>query len=254
MLPPNLFRGILLMNRRITINEKKLTKPQVQELLKNGGAVYDKQVSHIINMDIGFNALDIYKLADGNYLYVSAVQAPGKGDIWPKAYVEKEVARLQRQQKKPILKDMSNVEHWYYFSKVKKRFPTQVSPLISSLFSELALSKRHMDYSYDSLDRLSKRLNELGGEVVERELYDGIVAYLGEMLIRKVDGTWSFDEDKNLGLPIRPKIVTSYPWVWFDPITPVFLSFSEPEFTLRRNLANEIFSKMGRNANSGKQL
>lgn len=230
------------MAKRITINEKRLTKQQVQELL-NSGAVYDKQVSNTINKDMGYKALDIYKLADGNYLYVWKSIDPGKGDIWPKEYVEKEVAKLKRERKRPELKKMSNVDHWYYFSKVKDDFPNQIQALIQSLFLRLGLSEKNIDYSYDSLDLVAEKLNAVGEEVVENELYDGIVAYLGEILIRKVEGKWDFRRNADAQTTVRPLIVTSHRWVWYDPITPIFLALRDVEgFTLRRNLVDEIRS------------
>lgn len=235
-------RCVLLMAKRITINEKRLTKQQVQELL-NSGAVYDKQVSSAINKDMGYKAFDIYKLIDGNYLYVWKDINPGKGDIWPKEHVEKEVEKLKRERNRPFRKGMSNVDHWYYFSKAKENFPNQISALINSLFERLGLSAKDIDYSYDSLDVLSEKLNVAGEEVVENELYDGIVAYLGEILVRKIDGKWNFEVNKNFPLPIRPMIVTSHPWIWYDPITPIFLALRGVEgFMLRHNLVDEIRS------------
>jgi peptidoglycan/xylan/chitin deacetylase (PgdA/CDA1 family) len=228
------------MAKRVTINDKRLTKQQVKELLSEG-AVYDKQVSNAINRQMGHKVLDIYRLPDGNYLYVWRSIETGKGDIWPKEYVEKEIDKQKRERKRPHLKGMSSVDHWYYFSKTKETFPEQIHSLISALFQRLGLSEKNIDYTYDSLDLLAERLDTTKEDVVEAEFYDGIVAYLGEILIRKINGKWDFACGADARIAVRPLIVTKHPWVQYDPITPIFIALRGVQgFRLRQNLVDEI--------------
>lgn len=230
------------MGERITLNDRRLTKKQVSQLITNG-ATLDEDVTRTLNED--FSDVNVYKNIDGNYLFVfKDYGLKGKGDIWPKDYIEKLVSKIKYEKTRPFLKGLSNVGHWYHFSKAKENFSNKIFSEIDRLFKGLNLSSKDIDYSYESLDLISKQLNILGSEVVESEFYDGIVAYLGEILIRKIDGNWRFESNPGSELPIIPLIGTAHKWVWYDPITPIWTDLIDVTgFNLRKNLISEIRSK-----------
>lgn len=227
------------MGRRLTLNERRLTTKEVKQLLAEGAVLNSNVTNHYREQSLSF---DVYDLPDGNYLFLwKEIGLKGKGDIWPKEYVNKEVEKIIKEKSRPHLKGLSNVEHWYYFSATKETFPENILKLVDDLFIKVNLPTSAQDFSYDSLDIISKKLNELGEDFVETNLYDNIVAYLGEILIRKINGKWGFYTPNDLR--INPKIITSHKWVSCDPIAPIWYDLLDVTgFNLRKNLVSEIRS------------
>ncbi len=230
------------MGKRVTLNERRLTKKQVKELIEKE-AVFNPELTNDYDNYCIQEFWNIYNLKDGNYLCVfKDSNLSGKGDIWPTEYIEKRIAKRRRESEMPInMRTLSNVGHWFYFSKTKSDFPNKIENLVTELFSKLNISDDFKDYSYNSLDLISQKLNELGEEFVLHNLYDNVIAYCGEILIKRTNGHWSFKTEGYTQAEIRPLIITKVEWVYYDPIMPIWEDFIGVEgFNLRRNFITEM--------------
>jgi hypothetical protein len=80
-----------LMGQRKCLNEKRLTKKQVQELVEKEGQLHNEYTAFFqetyasghVKRDL------VYELPDDRFLYVfdqQDISTPGKGDIYAKAY------------------------------------------------------------------------------------------------------------------------------------------------------------------------
>ncbi|MCU0544791.1 MAG: hypothetical protein MUE44_21910 [Oscillatoriaceae cyanobacterium Prado104] len=52
-----------------------------------------------------------------------------------------------------------------------------------------------LDFSYESLDVVSSQAESYGSDKVQAYLYDNLVAYIGEVIRRKVKGNWDVRQD-----------------------------------------------------------
>lgn len=229
------------MGRIVTLNKKRLTKKEVKELTILPSSIFKKKVTELYrknNLEI-----DVYQLEDQNYLLIFREDngINGKGDIWPKDYIEREIQGLKNNLIKPQ-NTLSNFEHWHFYSSTKEEFKYRIKDLISNLEKQLSLKNGELDNSYNSLDKLSNRLNSIDHEDVEKNYYDQIVAYLGETLIANTDGQWNFFNDAKIGL--IPQVQSKDEIKRYCPITPIWVDLiSHQKFNLRERLIDEIRSQ-----------
>jgi hypothetical protein len=180
------------MGQRNCLNEKRLTKKQVQELVKREGRLHLDytaffQEEHSSTRDL------VYELPDDRFLYVfdpDGVYIPGKGDIYPTAYLLKWMQQVQRARVDAANNRGSSVDHWRFYSHHPHDFILQVTPLVDHLAEALHLDKQVFDGSYVSLDALSRACQALELDRVYHTLYDNLVAYVGAVLCQRVQGYW----------------------------------------------------------------
>ena len=183
------------MPKRNTLNNKRLSKSEVNNLIRTKGTLHEEfskffeetYASGHIKKDL------VYELDDGSFLYVFDQKEDyigGKGDIYPKEYFFRWVDWAKR-----VKKDYSNgrgssVEHWHYYSTNKGQIINRVDELISDLVIELKIETQILDRSYKSLDIINKRAESYGAENLIKNLYDNLICYVGEVLKRRVKGEW----------------------------------------------------------------
>ena len=115
-----------------------------------------------------------------------------------------------------------------------------VQLLVAQLRSAMSRTADDLDFSYKSLDVVSAYVEGIGVERAQRELYDHLVAYVGEVLRARIHGRWE----------IRGDYPHPYPHLVgakHDPTMPINVVWQElsgfAPVNLRTAAANEVRRK-----------
>lgn len=226
-----------------SINEKRLTKIQVQKLIKSEGKLHEEFTKFFQETySTGcINQSQVYELANDRFLFVfdpNGLIIPGKGNIYSKEDFFRWVRWLQKVRDDSANGRNSSVSHWRYYSKHKAQLVDNIDELINELIKDLNIPQEQLDFSYKSLDILSSKAEDYGLEQVQAEFYDNLVAYVGEVIRPRVKGNWVVTEDNsNCGYPAisakNGKLIMPINVVWQE------LDGLEP-MNLRKQAANEV--------------
>jgi hypothetical protein len=74
---------------------------------------------------------------------------------------------------------------------VKDGLVSRVDALVDELRGRMGRSAEELDLSRDSLDLVSEYVEGIGVERAQQELYDQLVAYVGEVMRLRVNGRWA---------------------------------------------------------------
>ena len=226
-----------------SLNKKRLTKKQVQELIETQGKLHEeftKFFEETYSNEYKNQPL-VYELPNDRFLYVFDPKGsilPGKGDIYPKEYFSRWIRWTQKVREDYASHRGSSGEHWRYYSKHKIELINKIDELINELAEQLEILRDQLDFSYISLDTVSNKAENYGLERVQCKLYDNLVAYVGEVIKRRVNGQWAINSFS---------VDDKYPYISADidgvlmPINVVWqeLGGLEP-MDLRKETANEI--------------
>jgi hypothetical protein len=231
----------LSMGQRNCLNEKRLTKKQVQELVEREGQLHSEYTA-FFKEDYSSTQDLVYELPHDRFLYVfdpQGVYIPGKGDIYPTAYLLQWMRQLKRARVDAANNRFGSVDHWRFYSRHPHDFIQQVTPLAGHLADALHLDQQTLDRSYASLDAVSKACEALGPDMVFTTLYDNVLAYVGEVIRQRVAGHWEVNTTHAGG--DYPFVSVGFPRVQYMPINVVWtaLQGSGP-VDLRKEAANEI--------------
>lgn len=236
------------MPRKRTLNERRLTRRQVQELISSGARPRpDLAATFERTFSTGHKDQPlVYQLEGERYLFVfdpadsSLGGLAGRGDIYPADYFHRFVrwtARLAEDYKHGR---ESSVGHWAYYSAFKHELIANIDNLIEQLRSTMARTPNDLDFSYQSLDLVSGYVEGIGVERAQQELYDQLVAYVGEVLRRRIQGHW---EVNRTGRQPHPYLVGAK----HDPVMPINVVWEElsglDPVSLRAAAANEVRRK-----------
>jgi hypothetical protein len=230
------------MGTRKASNTKRLTKKQVQELIASEGELHQEFTAFF---ERTYNSGDkdqpqIYELSGDRFLFVHDPRGnilPGKGDIYPREHFIRLIHSTQQTRDDYARNIRSSVSHWLYYSKSKNCFIDMISELSANLASGLSISSNQLDFSYKSLDAVSSGADDYGIDRIKTELYDNLVAYVGEVMRLRVKGRWEIRKDS-------PKY--EYPIICarggvLMPINVVWTELNSFEsINLRQETANEI--------------
>lgn len=232
------------MGKRRTINEKRLTKKQVQELIRTEGKLHEGLTKTFeetyANGELKRDL--IYELPGDRFLRVFAendISLPGRGDIYPKDYMEKFAAWYVRLKDDSAHGRTSSVSHWWYYSRHRSDLLENIGGLISSLAELLRIEPYRLDSSYASLDLVSVGCGNMKLQDVYERCYDSLVAYVGEVIRLRVNGHWAMAP-----VPYAP----SYPYisvglknVQYMPINAVWQALQGIDpIDLRKAAADEV--------------
>jgi hypothetical protein len=148
----------------------------------------------------------VYELEGDRFLLVfdkSDVSLPGKGDIYSGNYFRRFARWAERNRDDPS-RHMNSVAHWLQFSNLKATLPSSIARLTDELGRRPNLVPGTLDFTYASLDSLSRHVEQLGEGAAAKTIYDHLVAYVGEVIRQRTKGTWSIDTNN----PFEP-----YPFV-----------------------------------------
>lgn len=230
------------MGNKKSLNSKRLTKKQVQELIESEGRLH-KEFTDFFEETYSTghkNQPQVYELSNNRFLFVfdpKGISIPGRGDIYSKEYFLRIVQWTQKVREDYANSRGSSVAHWLYYSKHKEQLVNKIDELIDELIGCLHISKVQLDFSYKSLDILSSKAEDYEINKVQAELYDNLVAYVGEVMRRRVEGNWVVREDYQIGeyplIGVNESTLMPINVVWQD------LAGLEP-MNLRKEAANEV--------------
>jgi hypothetical protein len=182
------------MAEKRTLNERRLTKRQVQELISSG-ARPRPDLSSALESTL-LQPL-VYELAGERYLLVFGAQVTGlggKGDIYAAEDFHRFVRWTAQAEEDAKHGRQSSVGHWAYYSVLRERLTANIDTLVGELRSTMSRTADDLDFSYRSLDVVSAYVESIGVERAQREIYDHLVAYVGEVLRLRIQGRWEIND------------------------------------------------------------
>ncbi len=228
------------MARKRALNQRRLTKRQVQELISSG-ARPRPDLSVAFEQAL-FQQL-VYELEGDRYLLVFGDQVPGlggKGDIYAADDFHRFVRWTAKVDEDAKHGRQSSVGHWAYYSALKHRLIANIDTLVAQLRSTMSRTADDLDFSYRSLDVVSAYVEGIGVERAQQEIYDHLVAYVGEVLRLRILGRW---EVNNRNWQPYPYLVGAM----HDPTMPINVVQQElsglAPVDLRAAAANEVRRK-----------
>jgi hypothetical protein len=227
------------MARRRTLNERRLTKHQVAELIGSGGK---PRLDLTAALDDTFWQSRVYELPGDRFLLVFGGTSGliGKGDIYSSEVFHRFVRWTAKVRADARHGRQGSVSHWAYYSPLKNRLIDNVDRLVDELRAKMSQTADELDLSYRSLDLVSDYVESFGVERALVELYDHLVAYVGEVLRLRIHGRWD----------IRTEDLHPFPYVAaakYNPVTPINVVWEEisgyAPVNLRAAAANEVRRK-----------
>jgi len=237
------------MKLKKSLNAKRLTREQVQELITTEGTLHPEFSTCFARSysEVNHDRPLVYELPGDRFLFVFDPRESalgGKGDIYAGEYFRQWVRSPQRHQQDLIKGCYSSVSHWFYYSEYKQELIHNTDFLVADLAAQLAIAPQLLDFSYPSLDILTQGTTNYGylpkslansppntkssyedssisqsaqadfalvdavstalGKQLPRvrspqsnlvnHLYDHLVAYIGEVLRRRVKGEWAISD------------------------------------------------------------
>ena len=223
------------MARRRTLNERRLTKRQVQDLMASDAQLRTDLTAALDNAVLQSR---VYELPGDRFLLVFGGVSPlaGKGDIYAGDDFRRFVHWTAKVDEDARHGRQSSVSHWAYYSELKDRLISNVDALVAQLRSTMSRTPDDLDLSYRSLDLVSEYIEGVGIERAQQELYDQLVAYVGEVLRLRIHGRWDINTDHRQPYPY---LVGSM----YDPVMPINVLWGElsgyAPANLRAAAANE---------------
>ncbi|MBD6618964.1 hypothetical protein FNW02_24860 [Komarekiella sp. 'clone 1'] len=231
------------MGHKYSLNNKRLTKKQVQELIESEGKLHEDftQLFEETYSTGHKNQPLVYKLPNDRFLFVfdpKGYNIPGKGDIFTKEYFLKYVQWTQRVRENIANNRANSVSHWRYYSKHKIEIVNKIDDLINELGEKLQITHAQLDFSYMSLDVVSKKAEAYEIDKILTDLYDNLVAYVGEIIMHRKNGQWTINSNSS---------IEKYPYISAGvngvlmPINVVWQELTDMKpIDLRKETANEI--------------
>ena len=178
------------MTRRAVLNKRRLTKRQVKELISSGAR---PRPDLSVVLEPTLLQPRVYELGGERYLLVfgeTIAELAGKGDIYAADDFHRFVRWTARVDEDARHGRQSSIGHWTYYSALKDQLVANIDTLVAQLGWTMSQTTDELDFSYQSLDALSAYVEEIGAERAEREIYDHLVAYVGEVLRLRIHGHW----------------------------------------------------------------
>jgi hypothetical protein len=229
------------MAHKRTLNERRLTKRQVQELISSGARPRPD-----LSVALEPTSLQprVYELEGDRYLLVFGEQVPGlggKGDIYAADAFRRFVGWIAKVDEDAKHGRQGSVEDWAHYSALKHRLTANIDTLVAQLGSTMSQTTEELDFSYQSLDVVSAYVEGIGVGLAQQEIYDHLVAYVGEVLRLRIRGHWEVNDNS----PWQP-----YPYLvgaMHDPVMPINVVWQElsglDPVNLRAAAANEVRRK-----------
>jgi hypothetical protein len=224
------------MARRRTLNDRRLTKRQVQELIASDAQLRPDLTAVLDNAVLQSR---VYELPGDRFLLVFDGVSPlaGKGDIYAGDDFRRFVRWTAKVDEDARHGRQSSVSHWAYYSELKDRLISNIDALVAQLRSTMSRTPDDLDLSYRSLDLVSEYIEGVGVERAQQELYDQLVAYVGEVLRSRIHGDWDVNTDHHQPYPYLVGAM-------YDPVMPINVVWGElsgyAPANLRAAAANEV--------------
>jgi len=151
------------MAHKRTLNERRLTKRQVQELISSGAR---PRPDLSVALEPTSLQSRVYELEGDRYLLVFGEQIPGlggKGDIYAADAFRRFVDWIAKVDEDAKHGRHGSVADWAHYSALKHRLIANIDTLIAQLGSTMSQATDKLDFSYQSLDVVSAYVEGIGG-------------------------------------------------------------------------------------------
>lgn len=206
--------------KKVTLNDKKIPKKEAIALASSDGILNSEYTDFLTEkFENGTCILnEVYDLPGKRILFITEVNQKrgGNGNLFTKEYFDKFVSNLKRMKDDTDKGRNSNINHWYFYSKNKQEFINKIENLKKELVIILEADSEFLNSSTKSLDYLSEKVSEYGNEKAMNEIYDNIIAYVGEVVLKNSKEAQKWEINKPLNIPV---ISTKNDSVYFMPIT-----------------------------------
>lgn len=238
------------MGHKNQLNARRLTKQQVQNLIRTEGKLHEeftaffeeRYPSGVVHRD------EVYELEGNRFLYVfdpKGISLPGKGDVYPDKYFQRFVNWVKRVRTENAAGRSSSVDHWRFYSRHKSDLVNHLNALEEELADKLGISRNLLDKSYASLDLISTACKQQSIDSVFESLYDNLVAYTGEVIRKRVNGVWAINKTHSGGE--YPFISIGFDMVQYMPINATWCALNGIDsIDFRKEAANEIRQQASR--------
>jgi len=200
------------MAGRRTLNERRLTRRQVEELITSGATLRRDMTAALRD---SLPQSSVYELPGDRFLLVFAeLGLVGKCDVYAADVFHRFLRWCAKVEEDAKHGRQGSTAHWAYYSTLKDRLTSNIETLVAELRSRMSQTAEFLDLSYKSLDLVSEYVERIGVERATLELYDHLVAYVGEVLRSRIDGRWN----------IRREDRQPYPYLLgakYDPVMPI---------------------------------
>jgi hypothetical protein len=219
---------------RTSMPDELLTPRKVQERIA-AGAKPRSDLSAVFEQTLGVSAPGqalVYELDDGRYLVVSppSLPRPGGGRILTADALHRFVGWVARVEEDAKHGRSSSVAHWASCSSLKEELVSHVQTLVGQLRSRMGRTPDELDLSSRSLDLVSQYVEGVGVEQAQREIYDHLVAYVGEVMRLRIDGRWEVNRNDRQPHPYllseqcyKPLMPINVVWEQLSGLQPVNL-------------------------------
>jgi hypothetical protein len=186
-------------DNKLKVNNRRLTKKLVKEEILRGSK-FREDLSELFSNTTSIGYIEkpkVYELDTGNFLYVfdeNDISIAGKGDIYNPEIFQRIIKKYKRHltdRDKPI---GSSVTMWRFFSKIGNDVINKVENLRFELANKLHLNEQNLDFTYKSLDNINEKLVSFEIEEIRENFYDHLLAYIGEVIRRRIGGEWQLNE------------------------------------------------------------
>lgn len=185
---------------KINSINRRLKKAEVKDYIDNHGAILHEEYTKFFFQDYGTGYVKqdlVYELPNSDFIFVFDPKGriiPGKGNY----YERDRFIRMVRWTKK-VEDDYKHgrggsVNHWRFYSKQGSESILKESENIEAVSTKLNIHKSTLDYSYKSLGQIDIEVNKLAYGEVWNTIYDALVFYIGEVIIKRVDGKWKINK------------------------------------------------------------
>jgi hypothetical protein len=179
------------------MKRKRLSKKEVQDILKNEATIqedYTSQIKSETVTGVAFNP-KIYTLPDDTFLWVydGEFYPKGKGDIFTRKEIEEYFELRKKNIENKKIRKGNAGDNWHFYTKYEAKLIDNIDYLIKELADKLQIPGNQLDFSYQSLDIVSDKLAPLGIETTMKNYYDHAVAYIGEVIKRRIGGFWQIN-------------------------------------------------------------
>ena len=185
------------MAGRRTLNERRLTRRQVEELITSGATLRRDMTAALRD---SLPQSSVYELPGDRFLLVfGELGLVGKGDVYAADVFHRFLRWCAKVEEDAKHGRQGSTAHWAYYSTLKDRLTSNIETLVAELRSRMSQTAEFLDLSYKSLDLVSEYVERIGVERATLELYDHLVAYVGEVLRSRIDGRWNIRRRRETG-------------------------------------------------------
>jgi hypothetical protein len=225
------------MAKRKALNERRLTKKEVAALL--AGNATDRPD---LEQELSTPVLPIrtYELPDNRVLWVfQSGGLAGKGDIYTLDYCHRFIGWAKRLKTDRSAGRYNSVSHWRYFSSTGAGIADKAAQLVQELEHAILGDRASLEMTYAGLDAASGHVESIGIAQAQTEIYDHLVAYVGEVIRLRTHGEWKIETHQGEE--------ESYPFISAPrhavimPVNVVYSEMTGPgPADFRREAANEV--------------